>query len=224
MPTLIVCGATGRTGSHIAKLGETSGEWEAVIPVNRTHPLEDIIQKGDVLIDFTLPEGCMHHLKLATEHKKPIVIGTTGLSEAQQQSVRAAAETVPVVFAPNMSVGVNVLFKLIQEAAGVLHKGYTVSMKEIHHIHKKDKPSGTAKKMGEVVEAVTGKFPPIESIREGDEPGNHTVTWQSPYEALSINHRAFDRSVFAEGALRAAKWVSDKSPGLYSMQDVLGLE
>ena len=197
----------------------------------------------DVLIDFTSPRATMAHLALCLANKKAIVIGTTGLSESQQQSVAEAAESIPVVFAPNMSIGVNLCFKLLEQAAAVLGDDVDIEISEAHHRNKKDAPSGTALKMGEIIAdtlgrnldecAVYGREGTSEirdrktigfaTIRAGDIVGDHTVTFAGLGERIEITHKASSRMTFASGAVRAAAWLSDKDAGLYSMQDVLGL-
>lgn len=208
-------------GSCICELAVFSGVWETVIPSNRQHPLKEIIQKGEVIIDFTLPEATAEHLALAIQYQKPIVIGTTGHTPQQQAAFEKAAKTIPILFSPNMSIGVNVMFRLIEEASQRLGKSFSAEITETHHVHKKDRPSGTAKAMGQVVEKTTGQKPPIDSIREGEVVGEHSIVFGSEFEHLAIFHRAIDRKVFAAGALRAAEWILDKKPGLYSMQEVL---
>ncbi|MDP2599302.1 MAG: 4-hydroxy-tetrahydrodipicolinate reductase [Deltaproteobacteria bacterium] len=211
---LFISGATGRMGKLICKLAQESNAWQ----------LTDDFETCQIIIDFSAPEGTEKALTLARERKIPIVIGTTGLNETQKAQVTAAAKEIPVVFSPNMSVGVNLLFKLIETAAKTLEKDYKIKISETHHIHKKDKPSGTAKRMGEIVEKIRKEKPPIESIREGEVIGDHTIIFGNDAEHLAILHRAVDRQVFAAGALKAAQWIIGKSPGLYTMQDVLGLE
>ncbi|MBI4124506.1 MAG: 4-hydroxy-tetrahydrodipicolinate reductase [Deltaproteobacteria bacterium] len=209
-------------GSAICRLAETSGDWEVAGRVDLDLPLEKVISAGEIIIDFTQPEATQNHLRLAQKNKKPMVIGTTGLNEAEQQSVREAARHIPIVWSPNMSVGVNLLFKLTELAAQILDKNYTIKITETHHVHKKDSPSGTAKTLGAIVEKIRGQKPPIDSIREGEVVGEHAVVFGSGREHLALMHRALDRSVFAEGALKAAQWIVGKKPGLYTMADVLG--
>ncbi len=179
---------------------------------------------GDVLIEFTVPEVTVEHVKLAQQAKRPMVIGTTGLSEAQVGALRDAAKTIPIVFSPNMSVGVNVLFELAQLAAQRLGVGYDVEVIEAHHKAKKDAPSGTAKRLAEVL-ATARKQPvsaiPVHAVRAGDIVGDHTVILAGPAERLELTHRAHSREVFAQGALRAAQFVHGRSPGLYDMSHVL---
>lgn len=208
--------------------------------------LESVINDIDVLIDFTQPETSLEHLSSCLEHNLPIVIGTTGFSAAQKELLHKAAETIPVVFAPNMSVGVNLCFKLLDIAARTLgnDSGYDIEIIETHHRHKIDSPSGTALRMGEVVAdaldrnlsecAVYGRQGQIgprsaheigfETIRAGDVVGEHTVLFATEGERIEITHKASSRMTFATGAVRAAIWLANKKhKGLYDMQDVLGL-
>ncbi|MEZ5490364.1 MAG: 4-hydroxy-tetrahydrodipicolinate reductase [Gammaproteobacteria bacterium] len=204
--------------------------------------LENSVADFDVLIDFTAPEASLEHLALCQRHGKGIVIGTTGFSDPQKQVIAAAAEQIPVVFAPNMSVGVNVCLKLLQAAASALGDEVDVEIVEAHHRHKKDAPSGTALRMGEVIantlgrdlgevavygrEGITGerdrKTIGFATVRAGDIVGDHTVIFAGQGERLEITHRASSRMTFAAGAVRAAAWLGDKQPGLYGMDDVLG--
>jgi len=183
----------------------------------------DDISHADVVIDFTVPEATMEHLKAAVRHGKAVVIGTTGLSEEQAAIVREASAKIPIVFSPNMSIGVNLLFRLVREAAQKLSKDYAVRMVEAHHIHKKDSPSGTAKRLAQIIkEASMREVDDIRSIREGEIVGDHKVTFESPYDVIELSHSAKTRDIFAKGAVAAAKFVFGKKPGLYDMQDVLG--
>jgi len=175
----------------------------------------------DVLIDFTLPEAADEHLDYAAKYKKALVLGTTGLTDAQRNKVEEVSKIVPVVFSPNMSIGVNVLFSILPEIAKKLGPDYNVEIIEAHHKAKKDAPSGTAKKLAEVITQVTKKDIPMHSVRLGDIVGDHTVVFCGNSERIEIKHQAHSRDLFAVGALKAAKWVSAKPAGLYSMQDVL---
>ncbi len=175
----------------------------------------------DVLIDFTLPEGTDEHLDYVARYKKALVLGTTGLTDAQRSKVEEVSKIVPVVFSPNMSIGVNVLFTILPDIAKRLGPDYSVEIVEAHHKAKKDAPSGTAKKLAEVITQVTKKDIPMHSIRLGDIVGDHTVVFCGNSERIEIKHQAHSRDLFAVGALKAAKWVSAKPAGLYSMQDVL---
>jgi 4-hydroxy-tetrahydrodipicolinate reductase len=198
---------------------------------------------SDCLIDFTRPEGTLEHLALARELGKAMVIGTTGFDAAGKQAIAAAAEQVPVVFAPNMAVGVNAVFKLLQVAARILDQGYDVEVIEAHHRYKVDAPSGTALRMGEVVarelgrdletcaiygrEGVTGERKAetigFSTIRGGDVVGDHTVLFAGLGERIEITHKSGSRMPYALGALRAAQYLAGRKAGLFDMQDVLGL-
>ncbi|HEU4850667.1 MAG TPA: 4-hydroxy-tetrahydrodipicolinate reductase [Telluria sp.] len=195
------------------------------------------------LIDFTRPEGTLQHLAYCAEHGIAMVIGTTGFDEAGKAAIRAAAEKTPIVFAPNMSVGVNVTLKLLEMAAKSLSEGYDIEIIEAHHRHKVDAPSGTALKMGEVIadalgrdlkecavygrEGVTGERDPstigFATIRGGDIVGDHTVLFAGTGERIEISHKSSSRVTYAHGALRAARFLAGKTSGLYDMQDVLAL-
>ena len=197
----------------------------------------------DVLIDFTSPEATMGHLARCQSSNKAMVIGTTGLSNTQQQAIQAAATNIPIMYAPNMSVGVNLCLKLLEQAARVLRDEFDIEITEAHHRFKKDAPSGTALKMGEVIAgtldrdlkkcAVYGREGASEerdrktigftTIRAGDIVGDHTVTFAGLGERVEITHKASSRITFASGAIRAVNWIADKESGLYSMQDVLEL-
>lgn len=175
----------------------------------------------DVLIDFTLPEAVEANLDYLARYKKSLVLGTTGLSDAQIKKVEEISNVVPVVFSPNMSVGVNVLFSVLPEIAKKLGPEYNIEIVEAHHAAKKDSPSGTAKKIAQVIIDAIPKHIPIHAIRMGDIVGDHTVIFCGNSERIEIKHQAHSRDLFALGALKAAKWVFGKPPGLYSMQDVL---
>ena len=195
------------------------------------------------LIDFTRPEGTLAHLAYCAEHGIAMVIGTTGFDEAGKAAIRAASEKTAIVFAPNMSVGVNVTLKLLELAARSLSEGYDIEIIEAHHRHKVDAPSGTALKMGEVIadalgrdlaqcavygrEGVTGERDPstigFATIRGGDIVGDHTVLFAGDGERIEISHKSGSRVTYANGALRAARFLADKTHGLYDMQDVLAL-
>ncbi len=182
------------------------------------------IQQGEVLIEFTSPEATVAHVQLAQELRKPVVIGTTGLTEAQQAAITAAARTIPIVLSPNMSVGVNVLFELAQLAAKRLGPDYDVEVVESHHRQKKDAPSGTAKRLAEGLAAARqqpANAIPVHAVRAGDIVGDHTVILAGPSERLELTHRAHSRDVFARGALRAAAFAVRQRPGLYDMSHVL---
>ena len=195
------------------------------------------------LVDFTRPEGTLAHLKMCRELGVSAVIGTTGFSEAQKAEIAAVAKDIAIVMAPNMSVGVNVTLKLLEMAAKALSTGYDIEIIEAHHRHKVDAPSGTALKMGEVIAGalgrdlkdcavydrygVTGERDPssigFASIRGGDIVGDHTVLFAGTGERIEITHKSASRATYAQGSLRAVRYLAGKKPGLYDMFDVLGL-
>lgn len=180
--------------------------------------------KFDVLIDFTLPEGVMRHVDYCVQNKIAMVIGSTGLSDPQLKTIRLAAEEIPIVLSANMSVGVNVCYKLLANAAQTIDKNWDISILDVHHKNKKDSPSGTAKQMANILSVNSNK--PLDEIniyseRQGETVGEHTVTFASEDELIMIAHIAENRSIYAKGALIAAKWVFGRAPGLYSMMDVV---
>lgn len=207
-------------------LGRDVGECLGLKPlgVRVTDEADAAVRAGDVLIEFTQPQATIEHVQAARRVKIPMVIGTTGLSEAERAAIREAAREIPVVFSPNMSPGVNVLFELAALAAQRLGSAYDVEVVEAHHRAKKDAPSGTAKRLAEVLAA--GRKQPVEripvhAIRAGDIVGDHTVVLAGPSERLELTHRAHSRDVFAQGALKAAQFVRSQKPGLYDMSHVL---
>lgn len=193
-------------------------------PVKISADAKQAISQADVLIEFTLPEPTLAHVKLAQELHKPVVIGTTGFTDAQLDALKTASRSIPIVLSPNMSLGVNVLFELAQLAAQRLGLSYQIEVVEAHHKHKKDSPSGTAKKLVEGI-AEARKQPasaiPVHAIRAGDIVGDHTVILAGPAERLELTHRAHSREVFAQGAVKAAQFVASQKPGLYTMSHVL---
>jgi len=212
------------------------------IPVSAN--IKNGVLNGEAIIDFTHPTATLAILKEAVSQKKSMVIGTTGFSKEEKEEITAASKKIPIVLSPNMSVGVNVLFKLLADAAYVLGDAYDAEIVEMHHQHKKDAPSGTALRMGESIarargttlqkvgrftrngfigERPTGEIG-ISSLRGGDVVGDHTALFSGPGERIEITHRAHSRDNFARGALIAARWVIDQPPGLYDMMDVLDLK
>ena len=205
--------------------------------------IEKALAGSDVLIDFTRPEGTAEHVAACRRLGVKLVIGTTGFSDAQKKEIAAAAQDVSIVMAPNMSVGTNLVFKLSEMAARVLNEGYDVEIIEAHHRHKVDAPSGTALHIGNIIagalgrnlddcaiygrEGVTGERKAstigFATVRGGDIVGDHKVMFSKNFETIELSHRAYDRSVFASGALRATRWVIGKKPGIYGMSDVLDL-
>ena len=236
MIKLAITGCQGRMGQRITELASQDKEFKIVALIEspdrpdvpemsrgiRVSRDINAVKGADVLIDFTLPEPTMHNVKACIEHRVRMVIGTTGLSDAQRAEIRKASATIAVVQSTNMSVGVNLVFGLLKQMAGRL-KGYGVAISETHHVHKKDAPSGTAKTMAEVIEGVTGrKVTDIASVREGEVIGYHEVTFDSGVDTIRISHNAKTRDMFAEGALVAAKFLAKKDKGVFNMQEVLG--
>ena len=225
--------------------GVDAGELAGVgrLGVNTVSSLADVVNDFDVLIDFTTPETTLANLAVCVEAGKASVIGTTGLTDEDKAALATFAEKTPVVFASNMSVGVNLSFKLLALAAKALGEDYDIEVIETHHHHKVDSPSGTALSMGEAVadalgkdlkecaiygrEGQVGARPKGEigfaTIRAGDVVGDHTVLFANEGERFEITHKASSRMTFAKGSVRAAKWLVNQPAGLYSMQDVLGL-
>jgi 4-hydroxy-tetrahydrodipicolinate reductase len=206
--------------------------------------LTKALANADFLIDFTRPEGTLKHLEYCAAHGIKMIIGTTGFDDAGKAAIAAAAEKTAIVFAPNMSVGVNVTLKLLEMAAKSFSHGYDIEIIEAHHRHKVDAPSGTALKMGEVIadtlgrdlnevgvfsrEGVTGERDPssigFATIRGGDIVGDHTVLFAGIGERVEITHKSSSRATYAQGSLRAARFLADKKTGLFDMFDVLGLK
>ncbi|KPK39216.1 MAG: hypothetical protein AMJ78_08845 [Omnitrophica WOR_2 bacterium SM23_29] len=236
MVRIAISGCAGKMGSRIFSLASEDKNLEAVVGLEqKSHPAigssigkvkvsdnPDEIKNADVLIEFTTPQATVGHLDYALRHKKAMVIGTTGLAEEQVSRIKDASKNIPIVFSPNMSIGVNLLFKLVKEAAAKLSKDYNVNIVEAHHIHKKDAPSGTAKKLAQIIKDASGRdVTDIKSIREGEIIGDHKVTFESSLDTIELAHSARTRDIFAKGALEAAKFVVDRPPKLYDMQDVL---
>jgi dihydrodipicolinate reductase len=221
---ICVSGSKGKMGSRIIELSKDDAELELAGSFDIGDEAEASVAASDCLIEFTSPEATMEHLMLCEKLGKAMVIGTTGLADAEREKVQSAARKIPVVFSPNMSVGVNLLFKMVADAAKVLGTEYHVEVVEAHHTEKKDSPSGTAKEIARIVKELKGDGDvPIESIREGEIVGEHTITFDSDVDTIEITHSAKTRDIFAKGALKAAKWLAGKSNGLYTMKDVLAL-
>ena len=222
---VLVIGAKGRMGRAVAAAVERDPGLTISAGVDRGDSLAPAIRQCDVVIDFSTPEVTVELCRLASDHRKPLVIGTTGHESAQKEAIEAAARVVPVVYAPNFSVGVNVLFALTRRAAEWLGVDFDLDVIEMHHRTKKDAPSGTAKRLLEILREVRGGEGEIatQSIRAGDIVGEHTVIFSGRGERLELTHRAASRENFAVGALRAARWVLGQPAGLYSMEDALGL-
>ncbi len=226
-------------------IGQDAGAYAGkVTGVAITADLHAGLQHSQVLIDFTRPEGTMAHLAVCRALGVGLVIGTTGFSEAQKAEIAEAAKTIPIMMAPNMSVGVNVTLKLLEMAAKALSTGYDIEIIEAHHRHKVDAPSGTALKMGEVIasalgrdlkdcavyarEGVTGERDPssigFATIRGGDIVGDHTVLFAGTGERIEISHKSSSRATYAQGSLRAVRYLAGQKNGLFDMFDVLGLK
>jgi 4-hydroxy-tetrahydrodipicolinate reductase len=241
-PDCTLAGALAHAGNPL--IGQDAAAWLGhASGVKITDDLAIGLADAQVLIDFTRPEGTLTHLAACRERGIPLVIGTTGFSEAQKTQIAQGAQEVGVVLAPNMSVGVNVVLKLLDMAAKALDEGYDIEIVEAHHRHKVDSPSGTALAMGEAVanalgrdlkthavygrEGVTGERDPktigFATVRGGDIIGDHTVLFAGTGERVEISHKATSRVGFAQGSLRAARFLHGRAPGLYSMADVLGI-
>ncbi len=238
-----VTGAFQRTGSSV--IGADAGELAGIgtLGVRVVDNVDVALRDADLLIDFTRPEVTLAHLAACHSARKKIIIGTTGFNPQQKEHIAQIAQDIAIVMAPNMSVGVNLCFKLLDIAARVLGDDVDIEIVEAHHRHKVDAPSGTALRMGEVIanalnrdlktcavygrEGVTGERDRnsigFATIRAGDIVGDHTVMFAGLGERVEITHKASSRLNFAKGALRAAHWLASKEHGLYDMQDVLGL-
>lgn len=267
MLNIIVSGAAGRMGSRIIALsrdyenikligavehkdhrniGQDVGETIGIgkIGAKLISNIKDIVEKADVFIDFSTPNATSQCLKTLFDNPIPMVIGTTGFNKEKTEEIKSYAQKVPCVFAPNMSVGVNLLLKVLIDIAKVLGDDYDVEIIEAHHRLKKDAPSGTAMKIAQVIATAlnrnlentaiyarkgligerTKKEIGIQTIRAGDIVGEHTVLFGGLGERIEVTHKVSSRDTFARGALKAALWVPKQVPGLYDMQDVLGLK
>ena len=263
---LVINGALGRMGRRIITLasqdpdieitgavdlneeqcGHDAGELTGTVTlgVPLVNDLSAVINRADVVVDFTWPEAVLKTAGLCGETNTPLVVGTTGLSKEEQEEFRRLVSAIPCVLAPNMSVGVNLLYKLASETASILGEEYDVEITEVHHRFKKDAPSGTAHHLAEVIadtlktpldeHAVYGRHGisgertrkeiGIHALRVGDVVGEHTVTFGTLGERIELVHKVQSRDAFAQGAIRAVKFVYNAKPGLYDMQDVLGLK
>lgn len=265
MLNIAIAGSTGRMGRTLLEtiaesphmrlsaaleqknspfLGKDAGELiGAPCGISINADIAVALSGSDVLIDFTRPAGTLEHLTICREQGIKMVIGTTGFTSDEKDTLKSAANEIAMVFAPNMSVGVNILFKLLEVAADALQDGYDIEIVEAHHRHKVDAPSGTALRMGEVIaqaldrnlskvavygrEGVTGERLPetigFSTIRGGDIVGDHTAIFAGIGDRIEITHKASNRKTFALGALRAAQFLMKQQKGLFDMQDVLGL-
>jgi len=266
MAKIAISGASGRMGLNLIKacqqnklatlgaaieregsdaIGKDAGELAGIgaQQVNVTSAYQNDASQFSVLVDFTRPEACLEKLAFCELNKKAMIIGTTGFTDEQKNQISLAAKSIPIVFAPNMGVGVNVTLKLLELAAKAIGQSVDIEVIEAHHKHKVDAPSGTALKMGEVIanamgqqlddcavyarEGITGEREDgtigFSTIRAGDIVGEHTVMFADEGERIEISHKATSRMTFATGAIRAACWAVEQPAGLYDMQDVLGL-
>jgi 4-hydroxy-tetrahydrodipicolinate reductase len=224
MVKICVSGSNGKMGSRIIDLAKEDPELNIAGQFDVDGNAEESIKGCDCLIDFTSPKATAEHLAICTKLKIPMVIGTTGLSEEDRGKIKEASAGIPIVLSPNMSVGVNLLFKLAEDASKLLGNEYEISILEAHHAEKKDAPSGTAKEMERIVKvAKPDADVAISSVREGEIVGEHTITFESDVDLIEITHSAKTRDIFAKGALQAAKFIVGKSKGLLTMKDVLGL-
>lgn len=246
---IIIVGATGRMGRALIQAVRADGRCRLVgatvrpghpqcgqdagtsaggapIEVVLTDQLAPLLSPTPIIIDFTAPEASLAHAALAAEHRVPMVIGTTGFSEAQLTQLRGAGRQCAIVCSPNTSIGVNIFWHAAQIVARLCREHYAFAIEETHHIHKKDAPSGTAKRLHAIVAAAAGRAPaeiPVHSHRRDEVIGNHDITYTGPGDVITIRHHAKDRSIFAQGAVLAAHWVAHQAPGWYGMSDVLGL-
>jgi len=253
MIKIIVCGASGRMGQTIGRMVKESSDLELVGGINlkpgsffgvdivESKNAESFIKSArpDVLIDFTIAQAAVENVKIAARNKVALVVGTTGFTSDQRAEMeKAITGNVPAVISSNFSVGVNIFWQLIRDA-GKLLKEYDIEVIEAHHRNKKDAPSGTAKTILQILEEETGSRKKlygregmmerqneigVHVIRGGDIVGEHTVMFSKNFETIELSHRAYDRSVFASGALHAARWVVGKKAGIYGMSDVLNLK
>ena len=267
MIKLTVCGAAGRMGSRIIallkdypeiklvgaveskdnpRLGNDAGVVAGIgqLGIKIVDEIEKVIDNTDIAVNFTNPEATIEHLKIVKEYKKSIVIGTTGFDNNQISLIQETSKEIPIVLSPNMSIGVNLLFKILKDVAKVLGDDYDVEIIEVHHRMKKDAPSGTAIKMAKVISEALGrnfdevavyarkgiigertkKEIGIQTVRAGDIVGEHTVIFGGLGERIEIVHKASSRDTFARGALKAVLWLYGKPAGLYDMGDVLGIK
>ena len=243
MTRIAINGSKGKMGRVLIEAINVSSKAEFSAGLDMGDSLKDSLSKFEVLIDFSRPEASLNALTVCQASGKAMVIGTTGFSDTELQFIDEASKEIPIVFAPNMSVGVNLTLKILETSAKVIGLDSSIEIIEAHHRYKVDSPSGTALKMGEVIANALGRDLSecavygregieeprdmntigFSSIRGGDVVGEHTVAFFMDGERVEITHKASSRMIYANGAVRAANWLSDKSSGLYSMQDVLEL-
>lgn len=241
---IIMVGSKGRMGQAILKLARSTSDYEVVGEIDREDSLSEVITKTQSVIEFSHHSVTPMIAEICLKNNKPLVIGTTGHSSTALHIIENCAKTIPVVLAPNFSIGVNLLFYLTRKTAEILGEDYDQEVVEMHHRLKLDAPSGTGKRLAEILAEVkkknledlakhgrvgivgerTSSEIGVHALRGGDVVGDHTVHFATMGERVELTHRASNRDTFASGALRAAHWVLTQKPGLYSMQDVLGLK
>jgi 4-hydroxy-tetrahydrodipicolinate reductase len=215
----------GRMGQAIAAGLEQCDDMELAGLWGKGDNLDELVAKADVIIDFSLPDGTAQVLDAVVRHRKPLVCGVSGLDDVLLANLDKAATRVPVLYDRNMSLGIAVLERTVREAAASLGMDFSVEIAEVHHVHKKDAPSGTALKLGEAIAEARGEqgtgSVELSSERRGEVPGDHDVVMSSPTERLTFAHSVTTRQVFADGAIRAARWVVGQDKGRFTMSDVL---
>ena len=241
MTRIAINGSKGKMGQALIEAINSSSQSDFCVGFDKGDKLIDSISNFEVLIDFSRPEASLNALAVCKDAGKAMVIGTTGFTDSELELIGQASKEIPIVFAPNMSVGVNLTLKILETSAKVIGPDSSIEIIEAHHRYKVDSPSGTALKMGEVVANALGRDLSecavygrkgieeprdmntigFSSIRGGDVVGEHTVAFFMDGERVEITHKASSRMIYANGAVRAANWLSDKSSGLYSMQNVL---
>ena len=244
MVKIIITGSNGRMGQALIACAARNAGLKVAAAIDVGGDLESVIVEGDVVIDFSSHDATAEFATICAQHKKAIVIGTTGFSESEKSQIVKHKAKIPMVLASNYSTGVNTLFWLTRKAAEILGPGFDLEVVEMHHRLKKDAPSGTAASLAEILAAVrkqqlaevirhgrqgivgerTSSEIGMHSMRGGDVVGDHTVIFATNGERLELTHKASSRDTFANGALRAAAWIVKQPPGLYDMQDVLGLK
>jgi 4-hydroxy-tetrahydrodipicolinate reductase len=244
MTRVIINGSKGRMGKALVACLPQHPEVQLVGQVDQGEDLAGLVGRGDVVIDFSSHTATAGIVALCAKHRKAVVIGTTGHSSEDRAQVAGFSSQIPMVLSSNFSTGVNTLFWLTRRAAEVLGQGYDLEVIEMHHRHKRDAPSGTARTLGEILAGVrkqqleevirhgrtgivgerSAEEIGMHSMRGGDVVGDHTVVFAGTGERIELTHKASSRETFANGALRAAQWVVSQKPGLYDMQDVLGLK
>lgn len=244
MTRIVITGSKGRMGRSLVACAPEHAELQVVGEVDLGDDLQAVLPNADVVVDFSSHTATRQLAALCTDHRKAMVIGTTGHTDEERRAVEGFAARIPIVLSSNFSTGVNTLFWLTRKAAEILGPGFDLEVVEMHHRLKRDAPSGTARTLAEILAEVrnqqldevlrhgrsgivgprTNQEIGMHAVRGGDVIGDHTVILAGPGERVELTHRASNRDILANGALRAAVWVAKQGPGLYSMQDVLGLK